>query len=302
MKKVSIIIPVYNGADYLAESIESALSQTYNNIEVIVVNDGSNDNGITREIALKYEKKIRYFEKENGGVSTALNLGIEMMEGEYFSWLSHDDVYLPTKIEKEMELVEQSGRYDMVVYSNYNNLIMPQEERVPRELHKYYSKEVLTDGLTAVLLWLIYGCTLLIPKSYFEKYGGFDVSYRGVQDYLKWFEMFWDKKMLFAEETLVMSRVHDNQQGNYLGDRMKQEVCDMHLLMMEKIMKNDVHSESYTQYELMCMLIERALYSESEEAVRKGGEYLKELEKPYNLTERQFRLEEKILGSKKEMC
>ena len=76
---VSIIIPVYNGANYMREAIDSALAQTYRNIEIIVVNDGSNDNGETERIALSYGDKIKYFHKENGGVSSALNLGIQNM-------------------------------------------------------------------------------------------------------------------------------------------------------------------------------------------------------------------------------
>src|SRR5574344_1452707 len=98
---VSIIIPVYNGSNYLKEAVESALEQTYKNIEIIIVNDGSNDNGITSKIAQSYVKNypktVKYFEKENGGVSTALNLAIKQMKGSYFSWLSHDDIYLPNK-------------------------------------------------------------------------------------------------------------------------------------------------------------------------------------------------------------
>ena len=74
--KVSIIIPVYNGANYLRDAINSALNQTYKNIEIIVVNDGSNDNGRTDEIALSYGNKIKYIKKKNGGVASALNVGI----------------------------------------------------------------------------------------------------------------------------------------------------------------------------------------------------------------------------------
>ena len=77
--KVSIVIPVYNGEDYVNEAIDSALAQTYENCEVIVVNDGSTDN--TEAIVKTYGNKIRYFSKENGGVSSALNVGIEHMEG-----------------------------------------------------------------------------------------------------------------------------------------------------------------------------------------------------------------------------
>ena len=97
---VSIIIPVYNGSNYLKKAIDSALSQTYKNIEIIVVNDGSKDDGATEQVALSYGDKINYYLKENGGVSSALNFGISKMKGDYFSWLSHDDEYTQTKIEK----------------------------------------------------------------------------------------------------------------------------------------------------------------------------------------------------------
>ena len=112
---VSIIIPVYNGAAYMREAIDSALAQTYQNCEVIVVNDGSCDDGETEEIARSYGDKIRYFCKENGGVSTALNFGIAQMRGEYFSWLSHDDTYTAEKIERQVEVLQNFGRENIVI-------------------------------------------------------------------------------------------------------------------------------------------------------------------------------------------
>ena len=77
---VSIIIPVYNGSNYMREAIDSALAQTYTNTEVLVINDGSCDNGATEAIAREYGDKIRYFYIENGGVSTALNTGIRNID------------------------------------------------------------------------------------------------------------------------------------------------------------------------------------------------------------------------------
>lgn len=116
---VSIVIPVYNGSNYLAQAIDSALGQTYPNCEVLVVNDGSDDGGATAELALSYEEKIRYFEKENGGVATALNLGIRQMRGEYFAWLSHDDLYKPEKIELQVKAALDSGDRTRLVQSEY---------------------------------------------------------------------------------------------------------------------------------------------------------------------------------------
>ena len=71
---VSIVIPVYNGANFLREAIDSALSQSYKNIEIIVINDGSDDANETDKIARSYGDTIQYFHKKNGGVASALNL------------------------------------------------------------------------------------------------------------------------------------------------------------------------------------------------------------------------------------
>ena len=99
--KVSIIMPVYNGENYMREAIDSALAQTYENTEIIVVNDGSTDR--TEEIAKSYGDRIVYVSKENGGSSSALNAGIKKMTGDFFSWLSHDDLYLPERTEELMK-------------------------------------------------------------------------------------------------------------------------------------------------------------------------------------------------------
>ena len=116
--QVSIVIPVYNGSNYLADAIDSTLAQTYTNTEVIVINDGSNDGDKTEKIALSYGNQIRYFAKENGGVSSALNLGIQKAEGEYISWLSHDDAYLPDKIQTQIEHLKDTSR-DTILFSDY---------------------------------------------------------------------------------------------------------------------------------------------------------------------------------------
>jgi glycosyltransferase involved in cell wall biosynthesis len=118
--KVSIVIPVYNnGSNYLREAIDSALFQTYKNIEVIVVNGGSTDGGKTDRICKSYGNKIRYYVKENGGIATALNMGIEKMKGEYFSWLSHDDVYYPEKVQKQIEVLSGFEDKETVIYSDF---------------------------------------------------------------------------------------------------------------------------------------------------------------------------------------
>lgn len=210
---VSIVIPVYNGANYLDEAIRSALSQSYSNIEIIVVNDGSNDDNATEKIAQKYNDRIRYIHKENGGISSALNAGINAMRGEYFSWLSHDDLYEPEKIEKEVAQLRNS-----------NDIVLCSGRQVDSEGKpiKHYSK-TLDARLTPSQLfhnWLwdgyeLNGLGFLIPKQALIACGLFDESLAYLQDLDMWIRlMFMNYSFICISDRLVISRVHRNQTTN----------------------------------------------------------------------------------------
>jgi glycosyltransferase involved in cell wall biosynthesis len=102
--KVSVVIPAYNSVDYTVETIESALAQTYQDREIIVVDDGSTDN--TREVLKKFGDAIQYIYKENGGACSARNLGISRSTGEYIACLDCDDLWLPEKLEYSIDALE----------------------------------------------------------------------------------------------------------------------------------------------------------------------------------------------------
>lgn len=231
--KVSIIIPVYNGANYMREAINSALAQTYDNIEVIVVNDGSTDN--TEEIAKSYGDKIRYFPKKNGGVSTALNLGIEKAEGEYISWLSHDDVYYANKVEAQVERLlklSEKERLSTIIFSNYSLIDENSKEFHKQQFHSAHDIEKLDYPLYSVLNGLVHGCTLLLPKRCFEQVGYFDVHLKATQDYDLWFKMFPKYKILFLSDVLVKSRWHSDQ-GSKKIKTANEEGNDLWIKMIE---------------------------------------------------------------------
>lgn len=217
---VSIIIPVYNGSNYLGEAIDSALLQTYSNLEVLVINDGSNDLGLTRDLALSYGNKIRYFEKSNGGVSSALNLGIQQMRGSYFSWLSHDDVYLPDKIERQISFVMKNNVN--IVFSNYL-FINSLGDKIDR---KSLVKEFLEYDLTFQLLigYPINGCAVLIEKSVFDKVGNFNIDLRYTQDYDFWLRILKYYSFNFLDVVVLKSRIHDSQDSNRNSERHNE--CD----------------------------------------------------------------------------
>lgn len=209
--KVSIVIPVYNGSNYMREAIGSALTQTYPNIEVIVVNDGSNDNGMTDRIARSYGDRIRYFKKENGGVATALNLGIEKMEGEYFAWLSHDDIYDNDKIANEMEILSKLKDRTTFIAGGYTLVTKTGERLYDINLTNLYDQEELSRPLFAVFRGGINGCATLIHKSHFERVGMFNPSLPTTQDYDMWFRILRGQKLYYYNGSFVKSRTHEEQ-------------------------------------------------------------------------------------------
>ena len=118
---VSVVVPVYNGANYLGAAIESVLRRPTPNIEIVVVNDGSNDDGATERVALSYGKRIRYFFKSNGGVASALNRAISEARGViYFLGSVMMTSILTDKIERQISfLTEQPEPGRCIVYGDY---------------------------------------------------------------------------------------------------------------------------------------------------------------------------------------
>jgi glycosyltransferase involved in cell wall biosynthesis len=212
---VSIVIPVHNGSDYLREAMDSALAQTYENLEVIVVDDGSTDG--TESVCLACGDRIRYFAKENGGVASALNLGIENMRGEYFSWLSHDDVYFPRKVETQIAALKRDGDMKKIVLGDYDVLHADTGERTSIVLKEASDESLLENSAYPVVRGLIGGCALLIHRSHFGRVGSFDERLQCVQDYDLWFRMFRGQKHLYASGPTYTQRMHGGQ------DRIRKE-------------------------------------------------------------------------------
>lgn len=214
--KVTIIIPVYNGESYMRFAIDSALNQTYGNIEVLVINDGSIDQ--TDSIAREYGDRIRYLKKENGGVSSVLNKAIDIMQGEWLSWLSHDDVYLPTKIEKQVGELNRLLESGEATHETVENFVLScQAERIdetgnrlPRGTKKHPSYKDRYELIAReVCDYSIGGCTVMASRKAYLSAGGFDEKNRTVSDADMWFRLMEQGYIFdFSDEVLVQSRYH----------------------------------------------------------------------------------------------
>jgi len=180
--KISIIIAVYNQESFLEESIKSALNQTYKDIEIIVVNDGSTDN--SGRILEKYSDVITIVEKENGGVSSAYNMGIKIMKGEWMKTLDSDDILSPNAIELFVNYVETiKNPESKIFYTNYDVIDEKGEKKYSffepnyNDLDNFEANTLLLDHMSGVPVTRFY------HKSIFEKFSFFNENIRLAEDY-----------------------------------------------------------------------------------------------------------------------
>lgn len=241
--KVSIVIPVYNGSKHLGEAIDSALAQTYKNLEIIVSNDGSNDNGATEAVAKSYGKKIIYLgKKENGGAATALNAAIKVMTGEYFSWLSHDDMYYPNKIQRQ---VEELGKLE-----DKNTIMMSDLDGINENKKKIYQTDYikhveahpprLKSRIHPVVYNQTHGCTLLIPKVCFDEVGLFDAGERVAQDFELFHRAFLKYPHKLVSEVLVTARDTSNRMGRRAKPRASLEYSRLFVGILDNLSEEDI--------------------------------------------------------------
>lgn len=180
---VSIIMPTYKGTDNICIAIDAALRQTYDNIEIIVVDDngeGTENQIETEKLLQKYIKdnKIRYIRhKKNINGSAARNTGMKVSSGKYISFLDDDDVLMPEKIEKQVRLFEQlDDGFGLVYCSGY----------VVKSTGVGYKLDIVEDDILYNLLsgkLRFNSSMMMIRRTVFEKTGGFDESYRRHQDW-----------------------------------------------------------------------------------------------------------------------
>ena len=211
---VSIVIPVYNGENYIQVCLRSALKQTHKNLEILIIDDGSIDQTYLAIKPYLKDTRIQYYYKTNGGVSSALNYGLSLMKGDYFSWLSHDDLYKSDRIEKQLKFIFTNKKFTSVVYTDYyvkfNKFPINLRKKLNHKLLMIKPKYALYQGN-------LNGVTMLIPKEIFQKFGNFDESLRCVQDYDYWSRLIDEVEFLHLNEALSITRLHAKQDSRNLN-------------------------------------------------------------------------------------
>lgn len=200
---VSVIIPMFNAESTIVEALDSVKNQTVGSqeFEIIVVNDGSTDGGATlveNYAALNPEMNIHLLHQENQGVSAARNVGLMASEGDYIALLDADDVWLPEKIERQIEYLRNENFFvDFIATKiNKNNLFFP-----------YFSKNNLAKVTFRKLLIRngVPSPTVLFKKKILENTGYFDENQKYAEDHNYWLKVSLNNKMYILDENLVIA-------------------------------------------------------------------------------------------------
>ena len=230
---------MYNAEKFLTMCIESALNQTCKDIEVIAVNDGSTDNSL--QILQKYSDEIIIIDKKNGGTPTALNAGINVMKGEWFKWLSADDILKKNAVEVLLkESSEITDNEYCIFYSNYD-LINNSGKIVKQFIEPNYNTLSLFDR-NVILLDHFYGngTTSLIHKSMFERYGLFDEKIGFQEDYEFWLRcsLLHGCRLHLIPQNLAQYRIHDGQLTHTKIDESLSHADDVRSFVLKKLPKD----------------------------------------------------------------
>ena len=207
MPKVSVIIPVYNAENFLSETIESVIAQTYTDWEIIAVDDGSTDR--SGKILRKYEQllpqKFHAIMQQNSGTSAARNTAIEASKGEYIAFLDHDDLWLPEKLGKQVELLDSNKKFGMVYSDNYvidSNGDLKKKSLLPCIMFRgNVFNELFHRNFIALL-------TVIIRNEVLNKVGMFDPKYKIAEEYDLFLRIAEYYPVDFVEQPLAKYRVH----------------------------------------------------------------------------------------------
>lgn len=211
MDKVSVVIPAYNSMKYLPETLDSVFAQTHQNLEVIVVDDGSKDH--TEEFMKTYPHPVVYIKQENKGLAGARNTGLKAVTSEFVAFVDSDDLWEPEKIAVQLDVLRRHPEAAMVYsrMSYIDQFSQKTDSSYDCECHEGMIFERLFEGN------FIPVSSVLIRKSCVDRVGFFDGRWKGCEDYDYWLRVSVDEPIAFVDQPFLKYRVHsDNMSKNSL--------------------------------------------------------------------------------------
>lgn len=257
---VSVLIPTFNSAELVNESIDSALTQTHSNVEVIVVDDGSSDH--TEDVLRSYGSRIQWQKIQNSGACVARNIAFGMSRGEYIQFLDADDLLLPEKLALQLPDL-QRNLADIVVANGY----LFGDERPQRPIKQTLSNPNGVDPFVYCLQRGLSTLGPLIRRSFVEQSGGFDPLLRRAQE----FEFHLRVAALDARVSIVAPLLfavrHDNRPTRITNRKLPPDYTLNLLLQLSAKLEH----EPYKFTRLRRQALANSIYTASMHAYRNGA-------------------------------
>jgi glycosyltransferase involved in cell wall biosynthesis len=232
---VSVVIPCYNGEAFIREALESVLAQDYENIEIVVVDDGSTDGspGVVAEYVGEHPVTLLTNE-ENRGIGYARNRGISAARGSYIAFLDQDDIWLPDKVSRQLEVFSGAGEGLGLVFSNVYHMKGERvfehdwpRRRIPKDFNALPREEVFEALFLHNFIPMI---TVMVPRACLQRVGGFDERLRGgADDYDLCLRIAAEYRLCYLDRKLAVHRLHER---NYSDDLL---FIRDELVIMEKM-------------------------------------------------------------------
>jgi len=206
MPKVSVVIPAYNAIAYLPESVESAINQTFTDLEVLIIDDGSSDQTVEWASQIT-DPRVKLISQKNKGLSGARNTGIAHAQGEYVALLDADDIWEPTKLEKQVRCLEDDPAVGLV---DTWAVLVDEQGKSTGEVIGSSTEGNVWQRLVEFQTVCCCGSTSLIRRSCFETVGVFDQDLRFFEDLDIFIRIAAHYSFAFVKEPLIRYRQHPN--------------------------------------------------------------------------------------------
>ncbi len=268
--EVSVIIPAYNRGWIIKEAIDSVLSQTFDGYELIIVDDGSNDN--TAEILDSYGSKIRLIRQTNQGVSAARNRGIMASSGQLIALLDSDDLWLPEKLDRQMSFFRNNP--DAMICQTQEIWIRNGKRVNPCKHHKKLSGMIFEPSLN---LCLVSPSAVMFKRELLGMVGFFDESLPACEDYDLWLRISPSYPVYLIDEPLIIKRGgHSDQLSrNPMLDRYR--IKAIKKLLNQNTLTNEQRKAAVAKFKEKCLIYatgctKRGRHQEADEYIRLAGE------------------------------
>ena len=208
--KFSVVVPLYNKCHYIARAIQSVLDQTYDNFELIVVDDGSTDG--SAEIVKRFgDSRIRMLEQANSGASGARNSGIKCSRGEWIAFLDADDIWMPENLSSHVEILKQHPEINWSAGSFVRRYPGGRVEYpvMPASLAERIDDGVFRNALSLISNALICTCTVVIRKEVFSTIGYFDPEFETAEDLDMWMRLWMKYRDVGYADKVIMEYMQE---------------------------------------------------------------------------------------------